>query len=74
MRFTPISASWLNQIERFFGLITKKRIRRDVFKSVGELETAIMDYLDQHNVQPKPFVWTKSFGEIFDKSAVRNRR
>ena len=69
MHFTPTSASWLNQVERFFGLITDKRIRRGVFKSVGELETAIMDYLDQHNAQPKPFVWTKSAGEILEKVA-----
>jgi transposase len=69
MHFTPTSASWLNQVERFFGLITEKRIRRGVFKSVGELETAIMDYLDQHNAQPRPFVWTKSPGEILEKIA-----
>ncbi len=69
MHFTPTSASWLNQVERFFGLITEKRIRRGAFKSVGELETAIMDYLDQHNAQPKPFVWTKSPGEILEKVA-----
>ena len=69
MHFTPASASWLNQVERFFGLITDKRIRRGVFKSVGELETAIMDYLDQHNAHPKPFVWTKSAGEILEKIA-----
>ena len=67
MHFTPTSASWLNQVERFFGLITDKRIRRGAFKSVGELETAITDYLDQHNAQPKPFVWTKSPGEILEK-------
>jgi transposase len=69
MHFTPTSASWLNQVERFFGLITGKRIRCGVFKSVGELETAIMDYLDQHNAKPKPFVWTKSSGEILEKVA-----
>jgi transposase len=69
MHFTPTSASWLNQVERFFGLITDKRIRRGVFKSVAELETAIMSYLDQHNAQPKPFVWTKSAGEILEKVA-----
>jgi hypothetical protein len=69
MHFTPTSASWLNQVERFFGLITDKRIRRGVFQSVGELETAIMDYLDQHNAHPKPFVWTKSAGEILEKVA-----
>ena len=69
MHFTPTSASWLNQVERFFGLITDQRIRRGVFKSVDELESAIMDYLDQHNAQPKPFVWTKSAGEILEKVA-----
>lgn len=69
MHFTPTSASWLNQVERFFGLITDKRIRRGAFKSVGELETAIMDYLDHHNAQPKPFVWTKSPSEILEKVA-----
>ena len=67
MHFTPTSASWLNQVERFFGSITEKRIRRGVFKSVAELETAIIDYLDQHNAQPKPFTWTKSSGEILEK-------
>ena len=69
MHFTPTSASWLNQVERFFGRITDERIRRGVFNSVGELETAIMDYLDHHNVQPKPFLWTKSPGEILEKVA-----
>ena len=58
MHFTPTSASWLNQVERFFGLITEDRIRRGVFRSVAELEAAIQDYLDQHNADPKPFVWT----------------
>jgi len=69
MHFTPTSASWLNQVERFFGLITEDRIRRGVFKSVDELEAAIVDYLDLHNAQPKPFVWTKSAGEILEKVA-----
>jgi transposase len=69
MHFTPTSASWLNQVERFFAQITDKRIRRGVFKSVGELESGIMNYLDQHNAQPKPFVWTKSAGEILEKVA-----
>jgi transposase len=69
MHFTPTSASWINQVERFFGLITDQRIRRGVFNSVDELETAIMDYLDQHNAHPKPFVWTKSSGEILEKVA-----
>jgi transposase len=69
LHFTPTSASWLNMVERFFAEITDKRIRRGVFKSVAELECAIMDYLEKHNANPKPFVWTKSAGEILEKVA-----
>jgi hypothetical protein len=61
------SSSWLNQVERFFGLITQERIRRGVFTSVPELEAAIHEYLDHHNADPKPFVWTKSAEEILAK-------
>jgi transposase len=67
LHFTPTSASWLNQVERFFGLITHERIRRGVFTSVPQLEAAIHDYLDHHNAHPKPFVWTKSAEEILAK-------
>jgi hypothetical protein len=56
-------------VERFFGEITIKRIRRGVFKSVDELKQAIMDYLDKHNDQPKPYVWSKTAAEIFTKVA-----
>ena len=69
MHFTPTSASWLNQVERFFGLITEDRIHCGVFKSVAELETAIQQYLDQHNADPKPFVWTASATSILEKVA-----
>ena len=69
LHFTPTSASWLNMVERFFGEITRKRIRRGVFTSVAELESAIMLYLENHNAAPKPFVWTKSAGEILEKVA-----
>jgi transposase len=69
LHFTPTSASWLNMVERFFAEITRKRIRRGVFKSVPELESAIMLYLDNHNAAPKPFIWTKSAGEILEKIA-----
>ena len=69
MHFTPTSASWINMVERFFGLITEDRIRRGVFKSVAELEAAIMEYLDHHNANPKPFVWTASPGDILEKVA-----
>jgi transposase len=69
MHFTPTSASWLNQVERFFGLITEDRIRRGVFKSVAELEAAIHDYLDHHNADPRPFVWTAAADDILKKVA-----
>jgi transposase len=69
LHFTPTSASWLNQVERFFGLITQKRIRRGVFTSVLNLEAAIYDYLEHHNANPKPFVWTASAAEILKKVA-----
>src|SRR5947209_7278785 len=69
MHFTPTLASWLNQVERFFGRITADRIRRGVFKSVAELETAIQQYVDHHNAEPKPFVWTASAAAILEKVA-----
>ena len=55
---TLTSASWLNQVERFFAEITEKRIRRSAFRRVKALEQAIADYLAEHNATPKPFVWT----------------
>jgi transposase len=67
IHFTPTSASWLNQVERFFGEITEKRIRRGVFKNVKSLEQAIQDYLNNHNKNPKPFVWTATADLIFSK-------
>ena len=69
LHFTPTSASWLNMVERFFAEITRKRIRRGAFKSVAELQSAIIDYLENHNADPKPFVWTKSPGEILENVA-----
>ncbi len=69
LHFTPTSASWLNQVERWFGLITEKRIRRGAFRSVAELEKAIADYITHHNRDPKPFVWTASADTILAKTA-----
>ena len=65
--FTPTSASWLNAVEGFFSIITRRRIRRGVFKSVAELEDAIKRYIADHNRNAKPFVWTKTADEIFEK-------
>ena len=69
LHFIPTSSSWLNLVERFFAEITDKRIRRGVFTSVAELEEAITDYLDRHNAEPKPFVWTKTAKTILEKEA-----
>jgi transposase len=69
LHFIPTSSSWLNQVERFFAEITEKRIRRGAFRSVKELEQAIMDYLDHHNKDPKPFVWTKTADAILERVA-----
>ena len=64
LHFTPTYGSWLNLVERWFAEITNKRIRRGVFRSVKELESAIRDYIAIHNENPKPFTWTKSADEI----------
>jgi transposase len=64
VHFTPTSASWINQVERFFGELTDKQIRRGVHRSTRELERAIEDYVAATNEQPKPFRWTKSADHI----------
>jgi len=67
LHFIPTSSSWLNLIERWFGEITQKRIRRGVFHSVPDLITAIEEYILLNNQDPKPFVWTKKVDEIIKK-------
>lgn len=67
IHFTPTSASWLNLIERFFRELTDKRIRRGTFTSAEDLETAIHDYIDEHNAEPTPFVWTAKADAIIAK-------
>src|SRR5450631_1827321 len=62
--FTPTSASWLNAIEGFFAKLTKKRLKRGVFRSLRELKDAIHRYLDDTNANPKPFTWTKDPNKI----------
>lgn len=69
MHFTPTYGSWINLVERWFAEITNKRIRRGIFRSVKELETAIREYIDIHNENPKPFVWTKTADEILNSIA-----
>lgn len=65
--FTPTSSSWLNQVERFFGLITERMIRRGTFRSVDELEKAIYDWLLHWNDKPKAFTWKATADVILDK-------
>jgi transposase len=67
LHFIPTSSSWLNLVERWFGEITRKRIRRGVFHSVPELIAAIEEYIRLNNQNPRPFVWTKKAGEILEK-------
>lgn len=69
VHFTPTSSSWLNQVERFFAELTMKRIRRGAFRSVQALESAIRDYLDDYNQNPRPFQWTATADLILDKVA-----
>ncbi len=67
LHFTPTSSSWLNLVERFFGKLTDKAIRRGVFQSVPDLITAIEAYLTATNSAPTPFVWTATADSILEK-------
>jgi transposase len=67
LHFVPTGSSWLNMVERWFGEITRKRIRRGTFKSVPQLIDAITDYLEHYNGAPVPFVWTKDADMIIAK-------
>jgi hypothetical protein len=58
MHFTPTYSSWLNQVERWFGLITQQAVRRGSFESVRQLISSIQRYVDQYNVHKRPFMWT----------------
>lgn len=67
--FVPTSASWLNLVERWFGELTGKRIRRGAFVSVADLVAAIEEYLVAWNTNPKPFIWTATVESIMEKLA-----
>ena len=62
--FTPTSSSWINQVERFFALLTERQIRRGAHRSTAELEAAIATFIAARNADPKPFRWTKSADDI----------
>ena len=69
LHFTPTSASWLNQVERWFAALTEKQIRRGVHRSTRQLEQAIYDYIDVSNLEPTPFIWTKTADDILQTLA-----
>ena len=66
LHFTPTSTSWINLVERWSGILTDKQIRRGVHRSTRQLEDAIRRFVEIHNENPKPFVWTKTADEILD--------
>ena len=67
--FTPTSASWLNAVEGFFAKLTRRRLKRGVFRSIVDLQAAINRFLKETNDHPKPFVWTADPDKII--AAVR---
>ena len=67
IHFTPTSASWLNAVERFFRDLTERRLRRGVFKSLAQLQDAITAYIQGHNENPRPFIWTAKASDILEK-------
>src|SRR5450432_1689839 len=67
--FTPTSCSWLNAVEGFFATLTKRRLKRGVFLSIFDLQASINRFLKDHNMQPKPFVWTADPDKII--AAIR---
>jgi transposase len=70
MHFTPTYSSWLNQVERWFGLLTDTQLRRGVHKNLQALERDIRAWIRQWNENPKPFIWTKSADEILQRLAT----
>ena len=69
LHFTPTSASWLNQVECWFALLADKQIKRGVHRSVDRLKAAIAAFIQAHNDQPKPFIWTKTADAILQTIA-----
>ena len=67
--FTPTYSSWLNQVERWFALLTERAIKRAAHRSTRALERDIRAFLDAHNEDPKPFIWTKSADQILGNIA-----
>ena len=69
LHFTPTSSSWLNQVERWFGLLTERQLRRGIHHNVSALEHDIQAWIEQWNSNPQPFIWIKTADEILEKLA-----
>jgi transposase/AraC-like DNA-binding protein len=69
LHFTPTGGSWLNLVERWFALLTERQLRRGVHRSTRQLQEAIRAFLDHHNRDPKPFIWTKTADQILESVA-----
>lgn len=67
LHFTPTGASWINLVESWFSVFTRKRLKRSAHRSTPSLEKTILQYIDSNNANPKPFVWTKTADEILEK-------
>jgi transposase len=67
--FTPTSCSWLNAVETVFSALSRRRLKRGVFRSIVDLQAAINRYIEDHNAEPKPFVWTADPGTILGNVA-----
>jgi transposase len=66
VHYTPTYSSWLNLVERWFGILTERKIKRSSHRSTRELKTDIRDFIRHTNVDPKPFIWTRSADQILD--------
>ena len=74
VHFTPTSGSWLNLVERLFAEVTERCVRRGSYTAIRSLEKAMLDYLDERNKNPKPFVWTADADLILGKVARLSER
>ncbi len=74
IHFMPTSASWLNMVERFFRDLIRERLKRGVFHSVPDFVDAIESYVNAHNENPKPFIWTANAKDFLQKVIRANKR
>jgi DDE superfamily endonuclease len=74
LHFIPTSSSWLNLVERWFGEVTTRKIRRGTHRSVAELEADIYNWIEHWNANPRPFVWVKTAEQILESIAAYCQR